>query len=105
MLRSSWKIVTRAGASAGGINTLLAALTWSVNTEKSGGFANRIDDNIFRDVWLTPDVNRLLPMEPDSPQYLTDDARLVLRVLREGRQLGGTALNYMAVTGLLRAAG
>jgi len=34
---------------------------------------------------------------------LTDDARLVLRVLKEGQRLGGTALNYMAVTELLRA--
>jgi glycerol-3-phosphate dehydrogenase len=32
----------------------------------------------------------------------TDDARLVLRVLREGVALGGTALNYAAVTSLLR---
>jgi len=36
---------------------------------------------------------------------LTDDARLVLRVLDEGRGLGGVALNYMAVTSLLRARG
>lgn len=33
---------------------------------------------------------------------LTDDARLVLRILREGVRLGGTALNYAAVENLLR---
>jgi glycerol-3-phosphate dehydrogenase len=33
----------------------------------------------------------------------TDDARLVLRVLGEGRELGGTALNYVAVRDLLRS--
>ena len=70
------EITSIAGTSAGGINTLLAALVWSVNSEKEGGFTNRIDDNIFRDVWLTPDVNRLLPPDADSPQYLTDDALL-----------------------------
>ncbi|MFH1983805.1 MAG: patatin-like phospholipase family protein [Pseudomonadota bacterium] len=70
------EISSIAGASAGGINTLLAALAWSVNTENRGGFANRIDDNIFRDVWLTPDVNRLLPPTADSPQYSPDDALL-----------------------------
>lgn len=65
-----------AGTSAGGINTLLAGLTWSVKPESDGGFTNRIDDNIFRDVWLVPDVNRLLPPEADSPLYLPDDAVL-----------------------------
>jgi hypothetical protein len=65
-----------AGTSAGGINTLLAALVWAVKPESEGGFANRIDDNIFRDVWLLPDVNRLLPPRPDSPLYLPDDALL-----------------------------
>jgi len=65
-----------AGTSAGGINTVLAALAWSVNPEAAGGFPNRIDDNVFRDVWLTPDVNSLLPPEADSPLYLPDDALL-----------------------------
>lgn len=32
----------------------------------------------------------------------TDDARLVLRVLREAQQYGAVALNYVQVTGLLR---
>jgi predicted acylesterase/phospholipase RssA len=75
------EIASIAGTSAGGINTLLAAMAWSVKPERDGGFANRIDDNIFRDVWLTPDVNRLLPIEPDSLQYLPDDAMLSRRDL------------------------
>jgi predicted acylesterase/phospholipase RssA len=75
------EIASIAGTSAGGINTLLAAMAWSVKPERDGGFANRIDDNIFRDVWLTPDVNRLLPIAPDSPQYLPDDAMLSRRDL------------------------
>ena len=86
----SIKIASIAGTSAGGINTVLAALIWSVKPENEGGFANRIDDNILRDVWLTPDVNRLLPPEADSPLYLPNDALLsrkdlvaVSRKLRE----------------------
>ncbi|MGA6925143.1 MAG: patatin-like phospholipase family protein, partial [Desulfosarcina sp.] len=75
------EIASIAGTSAGGINTLLAAMAWSVKPERDGGFANRIDENIFRDVWLTPDVNRLLPIEPDSPQYMPDDAMLSRRDL------------------------
>lgn len=75
------EIASIAGTSAGGINTLLAAMAWSVRPERDGGFANRIDNNIFRDVWLTPDVNRLLPIDPDSPQYLPDDAMLSRRDL------------------------
>jgi len=47
-----------------------------VNPENAGGFTNRIDDNIFRDVWLTPDVNRLLPPDADSPLYEPGDALL-----------------------------
>ena len=72
----SIEISSVAGASAGGINTLLVGMAWAVNPEEQGGFANRIDDNIFRDVWLAPDVNRLLPPEADSAQYLADDALL-----------------------------
>ena len=77
----SIEIVSIAGTSAGGINSLLAALTWSVNPESEGGFTNRIDDNIFRDVWLSVDVNQLLPSDPESDQYLTDDALLARKVL------------------------
>ncbi len=35
----------------------------------------------------------------------TDDARLVLRVIREAERAGGTALNYVAATGLIRESG
>ncbi len=84
------EIASIAGTSAGGINTLLAALVWSVNPESEGGFTNRINDNIFRDVWLTTDVNRLLPPNPDSSQYLPDDALLsrkdLVAVARELRK-------------------
>jgi hypothetical protein len=84
------EIASFAGASAGGINSLLAALAWAANPEKEGGFPNRIDDNIFRDVWLSIDVNQLLPSEPESSQYLPDDALLsrkeLLTVSRELRK-------------------
>ena len=77
------QIASIAGTSAGGINTLLAALVWSVNPEDQGGFTNRINDNIFRDVWLTPDVNRLLPPNADPRKYLPDDALLSRKDLVE----------------------
>ena len=77
------EIASIAGTSAGGINTLLAALVWSVNPEDKGGFTNRINDNIFRDVWLTPDVNRLLPPNADPRQYLPGDALLSRKDLVE----------------------
>jgi len=70
------EIESIAGTSAGGINTVLSAMAWSVNPENEGGFKNRMDENIFRDVWLSPDVNRLLPPEANSSQYLHDDAVL-----------------------------
>ena len=64
------------GASAGGINTVLSGLTWCSLPESEGGLTNTIDTNIFRDVWLTPDVNRLLPPTADSMYYRDDDALL-----------------------------
>ncbi|MBT8341313.1 MAG: patatin-like phospholipase family protein, partial [Desulfatitalea sp.] len=70
------QITSITGTSAGGINALLSAMTWAVRTEDEGGFPNRIDDNIFRDLWLTPDVNQLLPADANSALYLPDDALL-----------------------------
>ncbi len=64
------------GASAGGINTILSGLTWCSLAEKDGGISNRIDANIFRDIWLRVDINTLLPERADSPTYLPDDAVL-----------------------------
>ena len=64
------------GASAGGINTLLSGLVWCSLPESDGGLVNTIESNIFRDVWLIPDVNRLLPPTADSEFYSPDDALL-----------------------------
>ena len=64
------------GASAGGINTLLSGLGWCSLPESEGGLPNRVEANIFRDVWLMPDVNRLLPPTPDSKYYSATDALL-----------------------------
>jgi hypothetical protein len=72
-----------AGASAGGINTLLSGLTWCSLPEKEGGINNRSDDNIFRDIWLRIDINTLLPANADSPIYLPDDAVLSRKDLLE----------------------
>ena len=72
----SMEAASFSGASAGGINTLLSGLTWCSLPESEGGLPNTIDRNIFRDVWLTPDVNRLLPPTADSPFYGPDDALL-----------------------------
>ena len=77
-----------AGASAGGINAVLSAMTWCVRPESEGGFPNRIDDNVFRNLWMLPDVNNLLPPRPDSPLYVEGDALLSRSSLREaGDQL------------------
>ena len=59
------------------------------------------------------DVERLVPGVVRGGlvggiEYLdavTDDARLVLRVLREGAAAGGVALNYVGVEGLVREGG
>ena len=68
--------VSIAGASAGGINTLLSGLVWCLRPESQGGLPNRSDHNFFRDVWMVPDINTLLPSSGRSPLYLEDDALL-----------------------------
>ena len=68
------ELASVAGASAGGVNTILSALAWCTREANEGGIPNRIDDNVFRDIWLRVDINELLPSRADSPSYLPDDA-------------------------------
>ena len=68
------EIASVAGASAGGVNTILTGLTACTRAHDEGGLPNRIDDNVFRDVWLRIDINALLPPRADSATYLPDDA-------------------------------
>ena len=58
-----------AGASAGGINSIHSGLVWCAREMRESGLVNRLDDNLFRDVWLSIDINDLLPLRPDSPRY------------------------------------
>lgn len=71
-----FEAVSITGASAGGINTLLSGLSWCSLAEKDGGISNRIDANVFRDIWLRVDIDTLLPKRADSSRYLADDAVL-----------------------------
>jgi len=68
------ELASAAGASAGGINSLLSGLTWCARPADEGGLVSSIDDNLFRDAWLRLDINLLLPPKADSPVYLADDA-------------------------------
>ena len=70
------EVASVAGASAGGINTLLTGLAWCTRPESDGGIANSIGDNVFREIWLRLDINSLLPPKADSDSYLPDDAVL-----------------------------
>jgi hypothetical protein len=70
------ELASVAGASAGGINSILSGLVWCSKDAQHGGITNRIDDNLFRDVWLSIDINSLLPSKPDSPLYLPGDGVL-----------------------------
>lgn len=70
------ELASVAGASAGGINSILSGLVWCTREAQQGGLTNRIDDNLFRDVWLSIDINDLLPDRPDSPRYQKGDGLL-----------------------------
>ena len=71
------------GASAGGINAILSAMAWCARPDAEGGLLSRIDDNIFRNLWLKPDINTLLPPSARSPIYQDDDAVLARKNLHE----------------------
>lgn len=66
-----------AGASAGAINAFATALTWCVDDERAGdlgAFPDRVDDNLFRDIWMGVGIDDLLPPETDRfPRYRADD--------------------------------
>jgi len=70
------EISSVAGASAGGINTLLSGMAYCSKDEKDGGLPNHIENNIFRNAWFEPDINNLLPPRADSDIYREDDAVL-----------------------------
>lgn len=76
-----------AGASAGGINSLLSGITWCTRAETDGGLANNINNNLFRDVWLNIDANHLLPSTATSEYYHPDDALFSRNDLRVASNL------------------
>lgn len=73
------ELASVAGASAGGVNTILSGLAWCLRPDAGGGIGNKIDSNVFRDIWLRIDINDLLPAKADSKAYLADDAVLSRR--------------------------
>lgn len=59
-------LVAITGASAGSINGLVSAVTWCAHPDlaaNAGYFADRIDNNLFRDVWLPVGLDELLPAD------------------------------------------
>lgn len=83
----SFEAASFAGTSAGSINALMSGLVWCARPESEGGFPNRIDDNLFRSVWIAIDVNELLPPRADSPTYSADDALLSRKSLHDAAAL------------------
>jgi len=89
-----FEAVSMTGASAGGINAILSAMAWCARPEAKGGSVSLIDDNIFRNLWLAPDINTLLPPSARSSIYQFDDAVLARKSLTEAseklRQIWGS---------------
>jgi len=69
-----FELASVAGASAGGVNTILSGLAWCTRGAADGGIANQIGNNVFRDIWLRIDINEFLPPRADSDSYLPGDA-------------------------------
>lgn len=67
-----------AGASAGGINALVSAMSWCMDDARMQGVAHdTVDQNLFRDIWLDVGFNNLLPENP--AEYDPDDGLLSRR--------------------------
>lgn len=79
------KLTAVTGASAGSINALFSAISWCVDEtrlDKSSYFSDRIDRNLFRDVWLAIGLDELLPENTRSAEsYLPDDGLLARKVI------------------------
>ncbi|WP_455202147.1 patatin-like phospholipase family protein [Kaarinaea lacus] len=76
-----FEAVSMTGASAGGINAILSAMAWCARPDAKGGITSLLNDNIFRNLWLAPDINTLLPPTARSPIYQFDDAVLARKSL------------------------
>ena len=74
------KLVSVTGASAGGINALVTAISWCIDEQrynqkylKKGETAfDSVSRNLFKDIWMDVGFDSLLPV--DSQLYLKDDA-------------------------------
>lgn len=78
------------GASAGSINALVSAIGWCVDPNKaaaSGLYADTIDNNLFRDIWLRVGIDDLLPAEGHTARaYRPDDGLLTRKALQPAIQ-------------------
>jgi predicted acylesterase/phospholipase RssA len=71
-------LVGIAGASAGGINALVSAMSWCMDEQRMQTVAHdALDNNLFRDIWLDVGFNNLLPENP--AEYDRDDGLLSRR--------------------------
>jgi predicted acylesterase/phospholipase RssA len=58
-------ITAISGASAGGINALVSAISWCMDDRlMNSKAADNITDNLFRDIWLGVGFDNLLPADP-----------------------------------------
>ncbi|HVP61310.1 MAG TPA: patatin-like phospholipase family protein [Myxococcaceae bacterium] len=77
LLRRRPRLVGVTGASAGGINALLAAALYCETDESAA--RSSVDDNLLRSAWLNVGLDSLLPEDPRT--YRPDDAVLASAAL------------------------
>ena len=59
------RLTAVSGASAGGINALVTAMSWCMDDSRLAAYAaDSIHDNLFRDIWLGVGFDNLLPADP-----------------------------------------
>ena len=76
------ELVAIAGASAGGINALVSAMSWCMDDDRMQGIAeDAIDNNLFRDLWLNVGFINLLP--ENASEYGHEDGLLSRRAFKE----------------------
>jgi hypothetical protein len=69
-------LVAVTGASAGGINALISAMSWCLDERKleKGELNDGVSDNLLFNIWTTVGLDSLLPpVKPGEKKYLDDD--------------------------------
>ena len=81
------ELYAAAGASAGAVNGFLAGMLWCTDEASAGKRRDTLDRNVFRDTWLSIDINALIDDaaegDPDPQEAAEDSGAFSRKALRK----------------------